>query len=67
MNRTITDLAKAIGNINPNTLAVQARNGMHPCIGVCKPKGWSRYMYVLYPEKVREEFGQAVYDKLYAN
>ena len=64
MNRTITDLAKVLGML-PNTLAVQAREGLHDCIGVAKPKGWKRYLYVLYPEKVRAEFGQEVYDRLY--
>ena len=64
MNRTITDLANVLG-ITPNTLAIQAREGLHDSIGVAKPKGWKRYMYVVYAEKVRSEFGQEVYDRLY--
>ena len=66
MNRTLKDLADVIG-IKPNTLAIQAREGLHECIGVAKPVGRKRYLYVLYPEKVKAEFGQEVYDQLYRN
>lgn len=67
MNRTLADLARAIGNINANTLALQARAGLHESIGVAKPKGRKTYMYVLYAEKIRTEFGQKVYDRLYGD
>ncbi len=66
MNRTITDLAHVLG-IVPNTLAIQAREGMYQCIRVSRPKGWKKHMYVLIPELVKAEFGQEVYNQLYRN
>lgn len=66
MIRTLKDLAGVLG-IKPNTLAIQAREGMYECIRVAKPKGRSHYMYVLIPEKLKAEFGQEVYNQLYRN
>jgi hypothetical protein len=66
MNRTLKDLAGVLGR-TANTLAIEARLGLHESIGVARPNGRKRHIYVLYPEKIKAEFGQEVYDALYRN